>query len=111
MNTKAFEFLLSVLFLVSSAIAQTPYTPDLRTALRGEKWNGKFVSAELTRKDSTDALMITKAEGDQFIWLKDFSVENGTIEFDAKGKSGPPQSSFIGIVFRVVDKDMEPFTE
>jgi hypothetical protein len=91
--------------LFSSVNSQNIYSPELKTVLNSEKWSGKFSSAELINKDTSDAVMVTKTDGDQFIWLKNFTFKNGTIEFDAKGKSGPPQSSFIGIAFRVTDKD------
>jgi hypothetical protein len=103
MNAKLFYALLSVVMCISSVASQNIYSPDLSTVLDGEKWDGKFTSVEITKKDSADALTIHKAEGDQFIWIKNFKFENGSIEFDAKGKSGPPQSSFIGIGFRVAD--------
>jgi len=99
---------LSLLFFIflsmSLSNAQGIFTPNLKTILNGNGWKGKFISAELTKKDSSDAIMITKTEGDQFIWLNDFKFTNGIIEFDAKGKSSPPQSSFVGIAFRVVDE-------
>lgn len=66
---------------------------------------GKFLSAELAEKDSSTAVMITKTDADDLMWIDDFKFTNGIIEFDAKGKSGPPQSSFIGIAFRVVDEN------
>ena len=98
-------FLLYAMFIsMSLSNAQEIYAPNLKTLLTGEGWEGKFISAELTNKDSSTAIMITKTEGDQFIWLNGFNFTDGTIEFDAKGKSNPPQSSFIGIVFRVVDE-------
>ncbi|HLP17210.1 MAG TPA: hypothetical protein VK470_13185 [Bacteroidota bacterium] len=105
MKNISLAFILSLIIVIPSAIAQTTYSPDLKGTLRGDHWDAEFISAQLTRKDSSDALMVTKTDGDQVIWLKDFRFENGTIEFDAKGKSGPPQSSFIGIAFRIVDKD------
>jgi hypothetical protein len=105
MNNKWLSPLLFVFLSVSLVKSQNLYSPDLKTALNGGKWNGKFNSAELTKKDSLDAIKITRTDGDQFMWMKDFRFKNGTIEFDAKGKSAPPQSSFIGIALRVVDKD------
>jgi len=105
MNSKLLSILFFVFLFISSVKSQNIHVPDLKTTLNGLKWNGKFNSAELAKKDSSDAILITKTEGDQFIWMKNFEFDNGTIEFDAKGKSAPPQSSFIGIAFRVVDKD------
>jgi hypothetical protein len=70
----------------------------------GTGWKGKFTMAELAKKDSSDAIMITKTDADEIVWLENYTFTNGTIEFDAKGKSAPPQSSFVGIAFRVVDQ-------
>ena len=42
-------------------------------------------------------------EDEWVIILNDIAFMNGTIEFDALGQSGPPQSNFLGVAFRVVD--------
>ncbi len=98
-------FLVSLVFIsISFSNAQDVFTPDLKTILDGKSWKGKFTSFELSKKDNSDAVMITKTEADQFVWLNDFNFTNGIIEFDAKGKSAPPQSSFVGIAFRVIDE-------
>jgi hypothetical protein len=94
-----------VLLFLSSLNAQSIFSPALNSALKGLSWKGKFSSAELVKKDSSEALMITKTDGDHIIWLDNFTFTNGTIEFDAMGKSAPPQSSFVGIAFRVVDQN------
>ncbi|MCX6168862.1 MAG: hypothetical protein NTX65_05970 [Ignavibacteriales bacterium] len=104
MRRNVFGFVFFLIIYLSSSGAQSIITPDIKTILNGEGWKGKFVSAELAKKESSDALMITKTEGDQFIWLDNFNFAYGIIEFDAKGKSSPPQSSFVGIAFRVVDE-------
>jgi hypothetical protein len=91
------------LTFISIASGQKVITPDLKTALSGKSWKGKFISAVLTKKESSDAVMITQTNGDHFIWIDKLLFSDGTIEFDAKGKSSPPQSSFVGIAFRVID--------
>jgi hypothetical protein len=97
--------LILTMFVTSTFInAQEIFKPDLKSVFEGKDWNGKFTSAELTKRDGADAVLITKTDGDRFIWLNDFNFTNGVIEFDAKGKSAPPQSSFIGIAFRVADE-------
>lgn len=104
MRRKLFCSLYFIFVFMSSLNAQSIFTPDLKTALNGNSWKGKFISVELTKKDSSDAVIITKTDADQLMWLDNYNFANGTIEFDAKGKSGPPQSSFVGIAFRVVDE-------
>ena len=98
--------LFSIYTVISSLNAQSVLTLDPENALNCVGWKGKFLSAELTRKDSSNAIMITKTDGDQFVWLENFTFTNGTIEFDAKGKSDPPQSSCVGVAFRVVDQNI-----
>lgn len=95
-------FLLFIYFI--SLNAQETYSPNLKSAIDGKGWKSKFIKAELSQKDSTDAVLITQTEADDLVWLEDFEFTNGVIEFDAKGKSAPPQSSFVGIAFRVVDE-------
>jgi len=84
--------------------AQSIFIPDLKTTIDGTGWKGKFTKAKLAKKDSSDAIKITKTDADEIVWLENYTFTNGTIEFDAKGKSAPPQSSFVGIAFRVVDQ-------
>jgi hypothetical protein len=96
---------LSLAFLIFSSLqGQEIIKPDLREALKGAGWKGKFISAELVKKDSSDAVMITNTDGGNLVWLENLDFGNGIIEFDAKGKSAPPQSNFIGIALRVVDE-------
>jgi hypothetical protein len=105
MKFKILSIVCLVFLFISSLNAQSIFAPVLKTVLNGTNWKGKFISAELAKKDSSEAIMITKTDGDQIVWLNNFTFTNGTIEFDAKGKSGPPQSSFIGVAFRVVDQN------
>lgn len=104
MRRNVFGFVFFIFISVYSSNAQGIFTPDLKAIINRDGWKGKFVSFELAKKDSLDAIMITKTEGDQLIWLENFKFTNGIIEFDAKGKSSPPQSNFVGIAFRVVDE-------
>jgi hypothetical protein len=43
-------------------------------------------------------------EDEWLIVLDGLDFRNGVIEFDALGRSEPPQSNFLGITFRVVDE-------
>ena len=104
MYKKCLLTITSAFLISSSLLGQTIIKPDLKELLKGDRWKGKFISAELFKKDSSDAIMITKTDGGNLIWLEKLDFGNGIIEFDAKGKSAPPQSNFIGIAFRVVDE-------
>ena len=77
-------------------------TPDLKAVHQGKTWKGYIDSAKLVEKDGAPAIEIDK-EDYNVIWLDGFEFTNGTIEFDVKGKSEPPQGSFVGVAFRVVD--------
>ncbi len=99
--------LISVAFLLISfnslATAQT-VTPDLQNVPLGKGWKGAIDAAKVVGKDGAVAIEFDRV-GQQVVWLDGFEFESGTIEFDAKGKSDPPQSSFIGVAFRVADAE------
>jgi len=76
--------------------------PDLEAITQGKLWKGSLDTVTLAQKDGKPAVEIDK-EDFNIIWLDGFEFTNGTIEFDAKGKSEPAQGSFIGVAFRVVD--------
>jgi hypothetical protein len=85
------------------SMAQTT-TPDLMTAVDGTGWKGSIDAIKRAEKDGTAAIEFNK-RGQNVVWLDGFDFSEGTIEFDAKGKSAPPQSSFVGVAFRVVDAE------
>lgn len=76
--------------------------PDLNAVPKGSGWNGTIQRANLVEKDGAPAIEFNKLDW-HLVWLDGFEFNNGTIEFDAKGKSEPPQGSFVGVAFRVVD--------
>ncbi len=80
-----------------SLSAQT-LTPDLKAVPDGKGWKGNIGATKIIEKDGAPAIEFTG-----LVWLDGFEFRAGTIEFDAKGKSAPPQSSFVGVAFRVVD--------
>ena len=77
--------------------------PDLKAIPKGAGWNGSIHVAKLMEKGGAPAIEFDK-EDFNIIWLDGFEFNNGTIEFDVKGKSAPPQGSFIGAAFRVADE-------
>jgi len=97
-----------VLALVLAAhlpvFAQQSITPDLRSVPDGKGWKGSSNLTKLVEKDGTPAIESAIREDKQnVVWLDGFEFSDGTIEFDGKGQSGPPQSSFVGVAFHVVD--------
>jgi len=77
-------------------------TPDLNAVPEGTIWKGTFHNATPADKDGAAAIEFTQLDWN-LVWLDGFEFSNGIIEFDAKGKSEPPQESFIGVAFRVMD--------
>jgi len=77
-------------------------TPDLKSAPGGKGWKGSIDAIKAAVKDAAVAVQFDKA-GQNVVWLDGFDFREGTIEFDAKGRSAPPQSSFVGVAFRVAD--------
>jgi hypothetical protein len=77
-------------------------TPDLKAALEGKGWKGDIDATKAAKKDAAVAVEFNKP-GQNVVWHEGLDLTEGTIEFDAKGKSAPPQSSFVGVAFRVVD--------
>ena len=93
--------LLTLTLLWGSLHAGDTITPDLKAIPSGKGWKGATGLAKLVEKDGAPAVEVN---GEGVIWLDGCEFSNGTIEFDAKGKSGPPQSNFMGIVFRAMDE-------
>lgn len=77
--------------------------PDLKAVPDGKVWKGSIDAAKLVETDSSPTIEFNQ-EGVNVIWLSGFEFTTGTIEFDAKGKSEPPQNGFVGVAFRLVDE-------
>lgn len=77
--------------------------PDLTTIHKKNTWSGSTNSAILVEKDGAPAIEFNR---DDFnvIWLDGYEFTDGTIQFDVKGISAPPQGSFVGIAFRVMNQ-------
>lgn len=98
--TQTLSSIFAALIATASFGAET-LVPDLKGILSGRGWKGATNIISLTEKGGAPAVA---ANGTGVIWLGGFEFTNGIIEFDGKGKSGPPQSNFMGITFRVVDE-------
>jgi len=90
-----------ILFATQARSAET-LRPDLKAIGLGKGWKGATALTKLVEKDGAPAIEFNKS-GANVVWLDGFEFADGVIEFDAKGKSMPPQSSFVGIAFRVRD--------
>jgi len=89
-----------VLAYCTCTLSAQTVTPDLRAVPDGQRWKGNTGETKLIENDGVPAIEFNKGG---IVWLDGFEFSSGTIEFDAKGKSAPPQSSFVGLAFRVVD--------
>jgi hypothetical protein len=90
-----------VALIATSLFGAETIVPDLKAIPSGKGWKGDIHALTLTEKDGAPAVA---ARESAVVWLDGFEFTNGVIEFDGKGKSGPAQSNFMGITFRVVDE-------
>ena len=97
--------LVSSLALCLSTSAAETISPDLKTLAESKDTKSYRITTEWTSDDGgKPALKLKTTPGqDGFVILSGVTFTNGVIEFDAKGKSGPPQSNFMGIAYRVED--------
>lgn len=103
MKTKWILTALSTLISLSVLIhASEPFTPDLKAIPLGKGWKGATTKIQLLEKGDSPAVEMI---GTGVVWLDGYNFTNGVIEFDGKGKSGPPQSNFMGIIFRALDAE------
>ena len=94
--------LCALISLNASLHASEPFTPDFKAIPSGVGWKGATTKVQLVDKDGSPAV---EMKGTGVVWLDGYDFTNGIIEFDGKGKSGPPQSNFMGIIFRVSDAE------
>ncbi len=91
---------------------QKTITPDLKAIAEGK---GATIPANVSLTWVADAkgkpalkVQPTKqdfsVEDEWVVVLTGIEFTDGVIEFDALGQSGPPQSNFLGVAFRVVDE-------
>jgi len=102
------QALLALFLLIAGppVVAQnTSIAPDLKALADGK---GGTIPADATVKwvenaKGKPALHIQSKSDDTVIVLDRLQFVDGVIEFDALGQSSPPQSSFLGVAFRVLD--------
>ena len=81
---RRFVIITLVLFLGHSAFGDT-MTPDLQKVPKGDGFKGAVGDAKLVEKDGKPAIEFNK-RGARIVWLDGLEFDQGTIEFDAKGK-------------------------
>ena len=95
------SIVVALMLIAMSSLGAETFVPDLKAIPSGKGWKGSVSGLTLTEKDGAPAVA---AKANTVVWLDGFEFTNGVIEFDGKGKSGPPQSNFMGVTFRVVDE-------
>ena len=93
--------LLAVLACLTQAPA--PGTFDVTTVGKDPRWQIAGRMASVVDTNGKRALKLEFAPIMGLVWLKGYDFGNGVIEADILGQSQPPQSSFVGVAFRVVD--------
>ncbi|MEO6245800.1 MAG: hypothetical protein ABIQ12_10215 [Opitutaceae bacterium] len=103
---RSLPLVVSLVLFASSVFAQSTLVPKLADRPAGKGWKGATANLKLADKDGAPAIRFEKPADGQpanVVWLDGFEFREGTIEFDARGQSAPPQSNFIGVSFRVAD--------
>src|SRR2546428_6393173 len=93
--------LLAVLACLMQAAAQDTF--DVTTVGKDPRWQIAGRTASVVDTNGKRALKLEFAPIMGLVWLKGYDFGNGVIEADIWGQSQPPQSSFVGVAFRVVD--------
>jgi hypothetical protein len=99
------------LVLVSAVLAFAPRlgasepqvpAPDLAAVASGDGWTLVNRSAAVIDKDGAPAIRLVGDGGTGFARLENFTLAEGVIEFDARGKN-VAQQSFLGVAFHGTD--------
>ena len=83
--------------------APAPDTFDVTTVGKDPRWQIAGRTASVVDTNGKRALKLEFAPIMGLVWLKGYDFGKGVIEADILGQSQPPQSSFVGVAFRVVD--------
>ncbi len=93
-----------VSLMVLACLIQAPETFDVTTVGKDPRWQVAGRTTAVVDTNGKRALrMVEVAPLMGLVWLKGYDFGNGVIEADILGQSQPPQSSFVGVAFRVVD--------
>jgi hypothetical protein len=92
-----------VLLMVVASLIQAPESFDVTTVGKDPRWQVAGRITAVVDTNGKHALKLPFAPIMGLVWLKDYDFGNGVIEADILGQSQPPQSSFVGVAFRVVD--------
>jgi len=101
---KCFSLILTSLFISAGLWAQTT-RPNLSAIENKSEWKVYNRNAvAVTRENNTTYIYMDAARGDGLAVFQNLEFENGTIEFDVKGKD-VMQRSFVGVAFHIQDEN------
>lgn len=100
MKTTLFTFF-GILFAIS-LFAQT-VIPEIRNKSEIDTHN-RHANVTMKELGVIYSVELDAAPGDGLVIFKNIEFENGTLEFDVKGKNNPGKS-FVGIAFHIQDKE------
>ncbi len=92
-------FLVTLICTAWTFAQQNEIIPDLSKVKDTSVWS--LYDRELL---NDDPLHLGRGGGDGILWLKDHSVQNGTIDLDIKGRDIRGES-FVGLAFHGVDRN------
>lgn len=91
--------------MMLACLVQAPETLDVTTVGKDPRWQVAGRTASVVDTSGKRALKLPLVPLMGLVWLKGYDFGNGVIEADILGQSQPPQSSFVGVAFRVVDAE------
>ncbi len=103
MRTLCTLFMVAILATGLASQSKT-LVPDLRDVASGKDWKVVGRSVTLENENGTDVLRFDAQQGQGLAYLPGLRLDNGTIEFDVRGKN-VFQRSFVGIAFHGVDEN------
>lgn len=83
--------------------AQAAGDLDVTAVGKDARWKVAGRTTAVRDVKGKHALEISEGPGMGLVWLDGYDFANGTIDVDILGRSRPPQGSFVGVAFRVVD--------
>lgn len=92
------------IILISSILTAQNITPDLSKIKDNNNWKSFNRETSLSVENNENLISFDARQGDGLVIFQKMEFENGTIEFDVKGKD-VLQQSFVGIAFHIQDED------
>jgi len=89
--------------LIGTALVEAEETLGVTAVVKDPRWQIAGRTASVVDTNGKHALKLPLVPLMGLVWLKGYDFGNGVIEADLLGQSQPPQSSFVGVAFRVVD--------